>query len=187
VSPCGSRRGHCRGTRASPAVEHPARAGAPKRPAQSGLGSARGKTAGPGSVGPPNEQPRGGVLVPLWLPASLRRREPHDHVAVALARAAEPLQSVEIGWRRPSQSGRRAIVTSPRTGSSSLPCPRRPHELRASTIPSRRSFLGFAGPVDRATRVNSATRSFIRRAARPKKIAETMREAYRLFDLNFSP
>jgi hypothetical protein len=41
-------------------------------------------------------------------------------------------------------------ITSPRTGSSSLPCPRRPHELRASTIPSRRSFFGFAGPVDGA-------------------------------------
>ena len=41
-------------------------------------------------------------------------------------------------------------ITSPRTGSSSLPCPRRPHELRASTIPWRRSFFGFAGPVDGA-------------------------------------
>ena len=41
-------------------------------------------------------------------------------------------------------------ITSPRTGSSSLPCPRRPHELRASTMPSRHSFLGFAGPVDGA-------------------------------------
>jgi hypothetical protein len=41
-------------------------------------------------------------------------------------------------------------ITSQRTGSSSLPCPRRPHELRASTIPSRRSFFGFAGPVDGA-------------------------------------
>jgi hypothetical protein len=40
-------------------------------------------------------------------------------------------------------------ITSPRTGSSSLPCPRRPHELRGSTIPSRRSFFGFA-PVDGA-------------------------------------
>jgi hypothetical protein len=35
-------------------------------------------------------------------------------------------------------------ITSPRTGSSSLPCPRRPHEFRGSTIPSRRSFFGFA-------------------------------------------
>jgi hypothetical protein len=40
-------------------------------------------------------------------------------------------------------------ITSPRIGSSSLPCPRRPHELRGSTIPSRRSFFGFA-PVDGA-------------------------------------
>jgi hypothetical protein len=43
-----------------------------------------------------------------------------------------------------------AIITSPRTGSSSLPCPRRPHELRASTMPWRHSFFGFAGPVDGA-------------------------------------
>src|ERR1700720_144017 len=41
-------------------------------------------------------------------------------------------------------------ITSPRTGSSSLPCPRRPHELRASTMTSRHSFFGFAGPVDGA-------------------------------------
>jgi hypothetical protein len=41
-------------------------------------------------------------------------------------------------------------ITAPRTGSSSLPCPRRPHELRASTMPSRHSFFGFAGPVDGA-------------------------------------
>ena len=32
----------------------------------------------------------------------------------------------------------------------SLPCPRRPHELRASTMPWRHSFFGFAGPVDGA-------------------------------------
>jgi hypothetical protein len=49
-------------------------------------------------------------------------------------------------------------ITSPRTGSSSLPCPRRPHELRGSTIPSRRSFFGCAPG---AQRVNSATRTFI--------------------------
>ena len=41
-------------------------------------------------------------------------------------------------------------ITSPRTGSSSLPCPRRPHELRASTMPSLHSFFGFAGPIDGA-------------------------------------
>ncbi len=38
-------------------------------------------------------------------------------------------------------------ITSPRTGSSSLPCLRRPHELQVSTMPWRRSFCGLAGPV----------------------------------------
>lgn len=36
-------------------------------------------------------------------------------------------------------------ITSPRTGSSSLPCPRRPHELQASTMPWRRSFFRSCG------------------------------------------
>jgi hypothetical protein len=49
----------------------------------------------------------------------------------------------------PALRGAAGDITSPRTGSSSLPCPRRPHELRGSTIPSRRSFFGFA-PVDGA-------------------------------------
>jgi hypothetical protein len=43
---------------------------------------------------------------------------------------------------KPAASG----ITSPRTGSSSLPCPRTPHELQVSTIPWRRSLLWSCGP-----------------------------------------
>jgi hypothetical protein len=42
-------------------------------------------------------------------------------------------------------------ITSPRTGSSSLPCPRRPHALQASSMPWRRSVSGLAGPVPART------------------------------------
>jgi hypothetical protein len=63
-------------------------------------------------------------------------------------------------------------ITSPRTGSSSLPCPRKPHELRGSTIPSRRSFFGFA-PVD------GAHSELTRQRARSRRLTQCMRRRVR--------
>jgi hypothetical protein len=97
------------------------------------------------------------IAIPLRLAAARARQAAATGRARSLAAAEAVSRSGgSIGVYRPEDrltppALRRAAgdITSPRTGSSSLPCPRRPHELRGSTIPSRRSFFGFA-PVDGA-------------------------------------
>jgi hypothetical protein len=55
----------------------------------------------------------------------------------------------------PALRGAAGDITSPRTGSSSLPCPRRPHELRGSTIPIASFLLRVCARSWGAQRVNS--------------------------------
>jgi hypothetical protein len=76
-----------------PAVEHPQHGALQKRdgtetPRAIWLGICTRRNNAPlDSVGPPSEQLGGGILVPSggFAAASLRSRQPHDHVAVAFA------------------------------------------------------------------------------------------------------
>jgi hypothetical protein len=69
---------------------------------------------------PPNEQLGGGILVPsadlARRPASLRRREPQDHVAVALARTAQELELGDDVRCKPTYLPMNSIVCTSAAG-----------------------------------------------------------------------